>query len=234
MFVAATGFLAGSVHVLTGADHLAAVAPLAADGRRAAWRTGVRWGLGHASGVALVALAAFGLKSALALERIDAFASVGERVVGVALIAIGLFGLRRALSTRVHVHEHTHDGAQHAHLHMHAHAHVPADGTHDAPAPHAHGHAALAVGLLHGLCGSSHFLGVLPSLALPSTADAAAYLVGFGAANVIAMAGFATIVGRFAARLASRGARAWRAMLVTCASLSIVIGTAWLAVGALD
>lgn len=230
MFVAATGFLAGSVHVLTGADHLAAIAPLAADGRRVAWRTGVRWGVGHATGVALVTLAAFGLKNALPLERIDAFTAVGERVVGAALIAIGVFGIRRALSTRVHVHEHVHGGARHAHFHLHAHAHE----TREEPAPHAHGHAALAVGLLHGLCGSSHFLGVLPSLALPSAADTAAYLAGFGAANVIAMAGFATIIGRFAARLAARGARAWRAMLVTCASLSIVVGGAWLAVGALD
>lgn len=230
MLVALTGFLAGAIHVLTGADHLAAIAPLAADGRRRAWRTGVTWGVGHASGVAIVALLALALKSALPTERLDAFTAVGERIVGAVLIAIGLLGLRRALATRVHVHPHRHGDVRHEHLHLHADPH--ASETPDVP--HAHAHAALAVGLLHGLCGSSHFLGVLPSLALPTPRETGIYLIGFCAANVLAMAGYATIVGRLASRLAARGAHAWRAMLVACAALSIVVGSAWLTVGALD
>jgi len=48
-----TGLLAGGVHVLSGPDHLAAVAPLAVQDR-SAWRSGLRWGLGHSSGVLLV------------------------------------------------------------------------------------------------------------------------------------------------------------------------------------
>jgi hydrogenase/urease accessory protein HupE len=39
------GFLAGFLHVLSGPDHLAAIAPYSVDGRVRAWRTGVRWGL---------------------------------------------------------------------------------------------------------------------------------------------------------------------------------------------
>ena len=56
MTLAFAGFLAGFVHVLSGPDHLAAIAPYAVDGKSRAWRTGVRWGLGHAAGVLGVGL----------------------------------------------------------------------------------------------------------------------------------------------------------------------------------
>src|SRR4029450_9914430 len=39
--------------------------------------------------------------------------------------------------------------------------------------------AAFAVGTLHGLAASSHLLGILPALALPSTRAAGAYLLCF-------------------------------------------------------
>ena len=44
------GLTAGAVHVLAGPDHLAAVAPLAANGKVSPWRSGLYWGLGHAGG----------------------------------------------------------------------------------------------------------------------------------------------------------------------------------------
>ncbi len=52
------GLVAGFVHVLSGPDHLAAIAPYAVDSRSRAWRTGVRWGLGHTAGVLCVGAAA--------------------------------------------------------------------------------------------------------------------------------------------------------------------------------
>ncbi|MDX1661145.1 MAG: High-affinity nickel transporter, partial [Gemmatimonadota bacterium] len=60
--VAAAGLAAGAVHVLMGADHLAAVAPLAAGSRRRAWRAGFRWGVGHAGGVGSIAVVALTLR----------------------------------------------------------------------------------------------------------------------------------------------------------------------------
>lgn len=87
------GVMAGGLHVLAGADHLAAVAPLAAAGRRRAWRAGLRWGMGHAGGVAIVASLAFVLREAISLESLSSWS---ERVVGVTLIAIGVWAVTSA------------------------------------------------------------------------------------------------------------------------------------------
>lgn len=47
MIVLLAGLAAGAVQVLTGPDHLAAVAPLSVASREAAWKAGLRWGRGH-------------------------------------------------------------------------------------------------------------------------------------------------------------------------------------------
>ena len=63
------GFAAGFAHVISGADHLAALAPFAARREQhAAWRLGLHWGLGHACGVALIGLLVWLLKGTAAAE----------------------------------------------------------------------------------------------------------------------------------------------------------------------
>ena len=39
-----TGLAAGGTHVVTGPDHMAAVAPLAIDSKRKSWKAGLMWG----------------------------------------------------------------------------------------------------------------------------------------------------------------------------------------------
>jgi len=51
MTLALAGVAAGVVHVLSGPDHLAAIAPYAVTDKTRSWKTGVRWGLGHSTGV---------------------------------------------------------------------------------------------------------------------------------------------------------------------------------------
>src|SRR5687768_14257415 len=158
MIELAAGLVAGSAHVLAGPDHLAAVAPLASVRRGLqAWRPGARWGLGHALGVGVVGGLAVLLRGVLPSGALASVSGWSERVVGVVLIGIGIWGVRRALATRVHAHAHSHGGPRHVHVHVHG------DATeHDAPAAHVHTHAAFAVGVLHGVAGSSHLVGVLP------------------------------------------------------------------------
>jgi sulfite exporter TauE/SafE len=213
------GLVAGAAHVLAGPDHLTAIAPLAARRPQRAWLPGVRWGLGHSTGVGVVGALALWLRGLLPVEWLSSW---GERAVGVMLFGIGLWALRGALRTHVHAHEHEHDGQRHVHFHVHRHGHG-----HDEAASHLHAHAAFGIGVLHGLAGSSHFLGVLPALALPTPMAAATYLVAFALGTIGAMAAFSWGVGRLAAGSARRGVRLYRGLMGACALAALGVGAFW-------
>lgn len=222
------GLSAGAIHVLAGPDHLAAVAPLAADREKRPWTAGLLWGLGHASGVVVVGLAALLLREVLPLDRLSGWS---ERLVGLVLVAIGVWGIRQATRQRVHVHEHQHDGQSHAHVHLHHRAaNHEAPHAHGAAAAHLHVHAkaAFSVGILHGLAGSAHFLGILPALAFTARSSAVAYVAAFGVGTVAAMTLFAALIGWVAKRFSRSGARLYRSLLFTFGVAAIVVGVAWL------
>ena len=221
MIAALTGFIAGTVHVWSGPDHLAAIAPLAARRRRRAWLPGIRWGLGHSAGVAVVGLLALWLRDRL---PVDLLSTWGERLVGIMLFGVGLWAFRRAMNPAVHAHEHEHDGERHVHFHTHAH---PA--AHGSAEAHQHRHMAFGIGLLHGLAGSSHFFGVLPSLVFPSQARALLYLVMFCVGAVLSMASFSWLLGALSSRLAVSGIRSYRGLLAGCAVTAMGVGCFWLA-----
>lgn len=220
MIAAITGLAAGLAHVLTGPDHLAAIAPLAAHRPKRAWIPGVRWGIGHSTGVAMVGLLFLWLHD---LISVDLISSWSERLVGVMLCGIGLWAWRQTIKNSIHAHEHEHDGDRHVHIHIHSQR-----KEHNAIGAHRHTHAAFGIGALHGLAGSSHFLGVLPILALPSRMEAFAYLFSFCIGTVAAMAGFSWGVGRVAASCSIRGARAYRGLASLCALAAMGIGGFWL------
>jgi ABC-type nickel/cobalt efflux system permease component RcnA len=222
MIAIITGLIAGLIHVLTGPDHLTAIAPLAVRRPKRAWIPGVRWGLGHSSGVAVVGLLALWLRDKL---PVDLLSSWGDRIVGVVLFGIGLWALHRALRHNVHAHEHEHHGERHVHFHVHSH---PA--RHEEPGAHErHTHTAFAIGTLHGLAGSSHVLGILPMLALPTRTEAIAYLVAFGAGTILAMAVFSWGIGLLAGRCADRSVQIYRGLMGACAVAAMVIGCIWFA-----
>src|SRR5213083_1406993 len=103
MIAALTGLIAGTVHVWSGPDHLAAIAPLAVRRTRRAWAPGLRWGLGHSAGVALIGLLSLWLRDLLPVNLLSTW---GERMVGVMLLGIGIWGLRKAFNNKIHAHEH--------------------------------------------------------------------------------------------------------------------------------
>jgi len=215
MLIVVTGAVAGLFHVLSGPDHLAAVAPLALDGRRRGWIAGWTWGLGHASGVVVVALLGVLLRDIL--PPIDVLSAWSERLVGAALIGIGLWALSRGL--RIAPARHQHGEWSHDHLHVQAGAAwIRRLG---------HAHASFCMGVLHGMAGSSHFFGVLPALALPTTSDAVLYIASFGVGAIAAMTIFAATVGSIAVG-SVHGTRAYRAMMSAAALLAIVAGGVWL------
>ena len=90
-----------------------------------------------------------------------------------------------------------------------------------------HAHASFCMGILHGIAGSSHFLGVLPALALPTRGAAVEYIVAFGIGTVVAMTAFAALMGSAGARVHHR-ASLHRVMMLTAATLAIGVGGFWL------
>jgi hypothetical protein len=218
MLTMITGGLAGLFHVLSGPDHLAAVAPLAVSDGDRGWVAGWTWGVGHASGVVVIAVVAVLLRDVL--PPIGDISAWSERLVGAALIGIGIWALGR--SARIRPGTHIHGAVAHAHLHVQA-----------GPVwirRLGHAHAAFYMGILHGIAGSSHFFGVLPALALPTRTAALLYIAAFGAGTVIAMTAFATAVGTFGARTRQVG---WvhRGMMLTASVVALSVGTWWLIVG---
>jgi hypothetical protein len=219
MFAAVTGLIAGVIHVGSGPDHLAAIAPLAARRPARSWVPGVRWGVGHSSGVGVIGLLSLWLRDLL---PVDLLSSWGERLVGVMLLGIGAWALRKAL--RIHAHEHEHEGERH--LHMHAHSPHVEHAVREAH--HQHTHAAFGIGLLHGLAGSSHFLGVLPILAFPTRVQAFSYLAAFAAGTIVCMAAFSWLVGLIASRCSASGTKIYRGMMIFCAASAMLVGCFWL------
>jgi hypothetical protein len=110
MFALLAGLAAGLVHVFSGPDHLAAIAPLATDGDRDRWKTGLQWGIGHTTGVLLIGLLLLLLREQL---PIDFISTQSERLVGAALIVVGGWGVWKAMRQGVtpHAHSHAHTGA---------------------------------------------------------------------------------------------------------------------------
>jgi sulfite exporter TauE/SafE len=154
--------------------------------------------------------------------------SWSERLVGVALIGVGIWGARRAAQLQVHRHEHVHGAGHHEHIHVHAdHGHGAAGQTHQRK-PHDHTHASFAFGILHGLAGSAHVLGILPALALPTRLAAAGYMICYGIGTIAAMTAFAGIVGAVSSRAADGGTRAFRGLLYTCSAAAMLVGAVWL------
>ncbi len=219
MLTAVTGALAGLFHVLSGPDHLAAVAPLAAADRERGWVAGWTWGVGHASGVVVVAVTAVILRDML--PPVHVISAWSERLVGAALIGIGLWALRRGAVVAPARHEH--GTLSHDHMHVQT-------------GPRwmkrlGHAHASFYLGVLHGVAGSSHFFGVLPALALPTRTAALAYIGAFGIGTVAAMTAFAAVVGSAGMRLAP-GTIGHRGMMLSAAVLALSVGGWWLLVGA--
>jgi hypothetical protein len=186
MLVFLTGITAGGLHVVAGPDHIAALAPLAAEEPDTV-KLGATWGVGHGVGVLVIAVLAW-----LAHRVVDVhLVSLGsELFVGVMLVGLGIAAFQPTDS--------------HSH----------------------HGRTALGVGLLHGMAGGSHVVGVLPALGL-SAWQAGVYLVAYLAGAIATMATVGGLLG-----LASRRDPAWARHLRHLAGVvAIVVGLVWLVTG---
>jgi hypothetical protein len=82
---------------------------------------------------------------------------------------------------------------------------------------------------LHGFAGISHFLLILPTLALPSIRDSVIYLSGFAIGTIFTMVTYALILGLIAQRTADfPNSKVFRNLRIAAGSLAILVGVYWL------
>ncbi|HSE27826.1 MAG TPA: hypothetical protein VLA95_06315 [Gemmatimonadales bacterium] len=228
-----TAFVLGAVHALE-VDHMIAVTAFVASrpALAAALAFGSRWGAGHA----LAVLLAGGVLLATGLHWPERWDAWGEAAVGVMLVGIGLWALVRARKLHLHPPE---EHGDHAHLHAHgvgAHPHAhggreSGTASHEAaphPHPHVHGRGITAVGLVHGLAGTSAVVALVPVTLMSRPLVGVLYLVAFGLGTVVAMTGFA-LAAALAMRQAGHGSLDWARRLGRGAGLGAVgVGVYWI------
>ena len=219
MMVLLSGAVAGSMHVVSGPDHLVALTPLAVHGGKRAARVGAIWGFGHGLGVAVVAGLGVAAKG---LVDVDALSAWSEFLVGIALVGLGLWAIRKAMLVTIHSHGHAHpEMAGHEHFHVHV------GEEHNSDAHRGHSHMALGVGMLHGAAGTGHILGVVPALALPPV-DAFIFVGSYLVAAVVSMTLFAGLLSRF---ISDTGQLGLRRLMISSGVLAIALGLVWASQG---
>ena len=177
-----TGVLTGFVHVISGADHLIAMAPSAISSPKKALKNSLSWGLGHSSGVLLLAFLAIFIKDITPLNK---FSNIADFFVGISLLIVGVIAIKNSFQLSIHSHSHKHEnGLAHRHFHFH---------TKEQKNNNKHTHALTGLGLLHGIAGGSHFLAVLPALALPLI-SACFYLISYLVGSLISMNLFTCLI----------------------------------------
>ncbi len=208
-----TGFAAGAVHVVSGADHMVAMAPSAIQKPRVALRDGFAWGVGHSAGVLILSLLGIFAKDLINIKLMSSYA---EFLVGISLLIVGLLAIKTSLRVNIHMHQHIH-GEETPHKHFHFHS----LGT---KIHRNHSHAATGLGILHGFAGASHLVAIIPALALPLV-GALVYLFAYLLGSVIAM-GFVVLGISFAANKANK--MFYPFLMRSIGGLSIGIGIFWL------
>ena len=181
-YVISTGLVAGIIHVVSGADHLIAMAPSSITSPKMALRNGISWGLGHSSGVFLLSILAIFFKD---LAHLNKFSYFAEFLVGLSLLFIGVIAIKNSFKFNIHSHTHQHkNGLAHNHLHYHN----VRNKKHNK-----HSHALASLGILHGIAGGSHLLAVIPALALPIQ-EAFAYLIAYLIGSLFVMSFFTYLI----------------------------------------
>jgi nickel/cobalt transporter (NicO) family protein len=198
------------------ADHLATIGGLALRDRTLpATGYALRWALGHATALGIVATAVLGLGLATAAD----WTAHGDALVALALVAIGVQALRvgwqwlRAARRGFAL---PHAPAEHAHG---AHVHFLAPW-------HSHGprRTSVALGLLHGAAGSAAVLALLPLARFHSVLAAVVYLACFSIGVTIGALAFARVFALLAQRTTAAGERLAAAFHAAVGVFALVSG----------
>jgi len=220
-----TALVLGFLHAIE-LDHMVAVTAFVS--RRPALLTaagfGARWGLGHS--VAVLVLGGIALAAGV---RIPAGTEAAfEALVGIALIVVGFWSLRA--TRNLHLHAPPEHG-DHAHLHLHSRplpGHEHPHGAHANHPPHHHPKGIGAVGLIHGLAGTSAAVALVPVTMTTGLVPGLVYLGTFGLGVTLGMSLFALVAAMAMRRAAERSIAIGRRIGMGAGGLSMLVGGVWL------
>jgi len=199
MFPLFEGLIASSLHVIAGPDHLAAVTPIAIESKSKSWLIGLFWGMGHTAGALLIGLLFLLFREFIPVEKVSEYS---EQIVGLVLITIGIWALLKVKN-----------GVKKSHKTKSQKSNII---------------ASFSVGLIHGLAGVSHIIGILPTLGYPSTIDSVMYLSGFGIGTVFTMMCFSWLLGLLAQKLSeNKKAILFRNFRIFGGLVAIIVGVFW-------
>ncbi len=223
------GVIASFLHVISGPDHLAAVAPLAVENNKKAWKIGFSWGAGHVIGMLLIGLLYLIFKEVIPIEKISEHS---EFTVGIILIFIGIWSFYRVfVSSKHHVHLHSHiKESQIIHAHHHQHPHESTNHNHTHKSKIKSGIvSAFLIGTLHGFAGVSHFILLIPTLSFQTNSQSALYISGFAIGTIMAMSSFAFVAGFIAKKTEiSHNAQLFKTTRIIAGLFALAIGIYWL------
>jgi len=201
------GASSGALHAVTGPDHVLSLGPLVLDRRRAPWRIGLSWGIGHAIGTLLLALPVVWFTHTVHLPWL---AAIGDRLAGLALLVTAAWSFYQA---RTHT------------LGVAAAASSAVAGDGSAATARGVGRNALLVGVVHGLTGAASLMLLVPMLASGSRLGSVAFLFAFALGSTVGMALLTSLLARLGSRLDPRVLGRSRGLL--CAA-SAALGLFWL------
>jgi len=139
-----------------------------------------------------------------------------NQTLGISLLIVGVFAIKNSFQLSIHSHSHKHEnGIAHRHFHFHV---------REQKNNNKHSHALTGLGLLHGLAGGSHFLAVLPALALPLT-SACLYLISYLIGSLISMNLFTCLIS-FTTFKASQ--KFIKRLITVAGGLSFSLGLFWI------
>ncbi len=196
------------------ADHLATIGGLAVRDRSVSPSSyALRWALGHAAAIAVIAAPVLGA----GLTRLLDLSYYAELLVCAALFAIGwqaLRAARRSLGAASEVHAHAATAANdHVHFLAPWHSHSARRGT-----------TSLLMGLLHGGAGSAAVLALLPLARFDGAVTGTLYILCFSLGVAGGALAFARLFALLASRSATAGARFGAAFQAAVGSVAIASG----------
>lgn len=209
---------------------------------------GIRWGLGHSTGLVFVAIIFIALKGDLDLKTMGRYC---DSLVGIFMIILGCYGVLGALKIQKEKMKKREDakekdsdatalekgdGYQHSKHGYHSHTHDmhEDDITEcsmcpfvDMRDPFTQRLVSFSIGILHGVAGPGGILGVLPAVEMRSWRSSTLYLGSFIFASTVSMGAFSALYGEVTKRLGATQQFIDFALRVFSSSMSIIVGTIW-------